>query len=68
MFLFVFNLLPIPPLDGYRVLLGVVSPRTAWQIRQYEQYGFLLIVVVFLLGGPVIAPIGSHIYAFLVGG
>ncbi len=67
-FLFIFNLLPIPPLDGYRVLLGTVSPRTAWQIRQYEQYGLLLIVVVFLLGGPIISPIGSHLYAFLVGG
>ena len=67
-FLFVFNLLPIPPLDGYKVLLGAVSPRTAWQIRQYEQYGFLLIVVLFLVGAPVISPIGEHIYAFLVGG
>ena len=67
-FLFVFNLLPIPPLDGYKVLLGVVSPRTAWQIRQYEQYGFLLIVVLFLVGAPIIGPIGEHIYAFLVGG
>jgi Zn-dependent protease len=67
-FLFIFNLLPIPPLDGYRVLLGLVSPRTAWQIRRYEQYGLLLIVVVFFLGGPVIGPIGTHIYDFLVGG
>jgi Zn-dependent protease len=67
-FLFIFNLLPIPPLDGYKVLLGALSPRTAWQVRQYEQYGFLLIVVVFLIGGPIIAPIGSGIYAFLVGG
>lgn len=66
-FLFVFNLLPIPPLDGYRVMLGAVSPRTAWQIRQYEQYGFLLIVVVFLLAGPVIGPIGTGIANFLVG-
>ena len=67
-FLFVFNLLPIPPLDGYKVLLGALSPRTAWQIRQYEQYGFLLIVVLFLVGAPIIGPIGEHIYAFLVGG
>ena len=66
-FLFVFNLLPIPPLDGYKVMLGAVSPRTAWQIRQYEQYGFMLIVVVFLLAGPVIGPIGTGIANFLVG-
>ena len=66
-FLFVFNLLPIPPLDGYKVMLGAVSPRTAWQIRQYEQYGIMLIVVVFLLAGPVIGPIGTGIANFLVG-
>ncbi len=66
-FLFVFNLIPIPPLDGYRVLLGLVNSRTAWQMRQYEQYAMILIVVVFLLGGPIIGPIGEHIYAFLVG-
>ncbi len=66
-FLFVFNLLPIPPLDGYKVMLGAVSPRTAWQLRQYEQYGFMLIVVVFLLAGPVIGPIGTGIANFLVG-
>ncbi len=66
-FLFIFNLLPIPPLDGYKVLLGFVSPRTAWQIRQYEQYALVLIVVVFLLGGPVIGPIGDSIANFLVG-
>jgi Zn-dependent protease len=66
-FLFIFNLLPIPPLDGYTVLLGFVSPRTAWQIRRYEQYALVLIVVVFLLGGPVIGPIGDSIANFLVG-
>jgi Zn-dependent protease len=48
--LFVFNLLPIPPLDGYRVLLAVVSPRTAWQIRPYEQYGFLILIVLLFTG------------------
>ncbi|MGO9179962.1 MAG: site-2 protease family protein [Candidatus Limnocylindrales bacterium] len=66
-FLFIFNLLPIPPLDGYKVLLGAVSPRTAWQIRRYEQYALLLIVVLFLLGGPIIGPIGTGIANFLVG-
>ena len=28
--LFIFNLLPIPPLDGWQVLLGLVDARTAW--------------------------------------
>jgi Zn-dependent protease len=68
--LFVFNLLPIPPLDGYRVLLGFVSPRTAYQLRQYEQYGFLLILLVFLLEVRGVGPlgrIGGAINGFLLG-
>ena len=64
--LFLFNLIPIPPLDGYRVLLGLVSPRTAWTLRQYEQYGVMLILVVFLVGGRVLAPIGQNVFDFLV--
>lgn len=66
-FLFIFNLLPIPPLDGYRVVIGLVSPRIAWQLRQYEQYGFVLIIVLFLVGAPIIVPIGRGIFSFLVG-
>ena len=66
-FLFVFNLLPIPPLDGYKVLLGMVSPRTAWQLRQVEQYGFVLILLIVLVGANVIYPIGANVFQFLVG-
>ena len=40
-FLMVFNLLPIPPLDGWRALLGLVDARTAYTLRQFEQYGFI---------------------------
>lgn len=68
--LFVFNLIPIPPLDGYKILLAVVSPRVAWQLRPYEQYGFLLLFVLLLtnafaiLANVVILPI----FNLLVGG
>jgi Zn-dependent protease len=44
--LFVFNLIPIPPLDGSKVLFSLLNPRTVWQIRPpLERYGFLLLVV-----------------------
>ena len=43
--LMVFNLLPIPPLDGWRVLLGLVDARTALNLRQFEQYGFMALAV-----------------------
>ena len=42
----IFNLLPIPPLDGWRALLGVVDARTAMSLRQFEQYGFVVLVLV----------------------
>jgi Zn-dependent protease len=48
--LMVFNLIPIPPLDGSKVLYSFLNPRTAWQLRPtLEQYGPLaLLVAIFL--------------------
>jgi Zn-dependent protease len=66
-FLFIFNLLPIPPLDGYKVLAGFLDARVAYQLRRYEPYGFVIILVVFLLGGQFLVPLASRIYGLLVG-
>jgi Zn-dependent protease len=68
-FLAIFNLIPIPPLDGYRVLLGLISPQLAWQIRPVlEQYGiFILLIFLFTVGGRIIGSIGNEIVRFLVG-
>jgi Zn-dependent protease len=66
-FLFLFNLLPIPPLDGWKVLTGLVDARTAYSLRQFEQYGFVLLILLLLVGGTVIAPIGRAILTLLVG-
>ena len=66
-FLMVFNLLPIPPLDGWRVLLGLVDARTAHALRQYEQYGFLLILVIFFAGATLIGDLTNPIIRFLLG-
>jgi Zn-dependent protease len=55
--LFVFNLLPIPPLDGWRVLLGLVDARTAYSLRQLEQYAIFLLLFIVLIGGRIIGPV-----------
>lgn len=41
----VFNLLPIPPLDGSKVLLYFLPPSTAYQFTQLEQYGTLILML-----------------------
>ena len=39
------NLLPIPPLDGSRVLSGILPSRLAWQYNQLERYGFVILLI-----------------------
>jgi Zn-dependent protease len=48
--LMVFNLLPIPPLDGSKVLFAFLDPRTSWQLRSVlTQYGFVILLGAMLL-------------------
>jgi Zn-dependent protease len=54
--LMVFNLIPIPPLDGSAILFRFLSPEQQWRIRPLlGQYGFILVLGVFLLGGRAIS-------------
>jgi Zn-dependent protease len=49
----IFNLLPIPPLDGYNVALAFLPPQASFTIQRYAPYGvILLLVLVFLPGSP----------------
>lgn len=46
----VFNLLPIPPLDGSRILSVVLPPRMAFALARYENYIMLGVIVLLYLG------------------
>jgi Zn-dependent protease len=39
------NLLPIPPLDGSRIVTGFLSDRLAWRYNQLERYGFIILLI-----------------------
>ena len=71
-FLFIFNLLPVPPLDGWKVLGGLVSPQMAWQMRNLErQYAqiipLIFLGVILLAGGKIILPIADFVLNLLLG-
>jgi Zn-dependent protease len=55
----VFNMLPVPPLDGSNLLFRFMSPQQAWQWRPLlQQYGFLILIVVIVA---LSRPLGSLI-------
>jgi Zn-dependent protease len=47
----VFNMIPIPPLDGGNVLAGLLPPSVAGVFNQLRPYGFLLLYALILTGG-----------------
>jgi len=66
--LMLFNLIPIPPLDGSHVLFDLLDPRTAQSVRTFmNQYGLMLLLVVILLAQRIIVPVLVPIVNFLAG-
>src|SRR5918992_1294078 len=45
----ILNFIPIPPLDGYNVLVALLPPRQAFTIQRYAQYGFLVLLLLILI-------------------
>lgn len=66
--LMVFNLLPLPPLDGGRVAVGLLPGPWAWRLSRVEPYGFFILLGLMLLGvlGTVVWPVADAV-ARLIG-
>jgi len=46
--LFAFNLIPLPPLDGGRILVGLLPTRQAMLVARIEPWGFMLLIAIML--------------------
>ena len=66
--LMVLNLLPIPPLDGGRVLAGILPPKLASPYMQLERFGMVIILLLLVSGilGKILWPLVQH-FVELVG-
>ena len=62
-----FNLLPIPPLDGSKVLFAVLPDRAYWQLMRYERYGMLVLLalVYFDFGSDALSNAIYAVFSFL---
>ena len=64
----IFNLLPLPPLDGSKVLFSLMSDESYYKLMRYERYGgilMLILVATGVLGKPLSVAIDA-VYAWLV--
>ncbi|MCA9832562.1 MAG: site-2 protease family protein [Thermomicrobiales bacterium] len=74
-----FNLIPIPPLDGYRILTGILPSFWTKALQPLEQYGFMVLILFMFMGNrvggtsiisamtsPVITALQHVVYAGLI--
>ncbi len=70
--LFVVNLIPLPPLDGGRVAVGLLPNHLAYQLERIEPYGFFILVGLLMFGifqavlGPIIFGITKALMTLVV--
>jgi len=46
----VFNIIPIPPLDGSKVLFSLLPEREYYKLMRYERYGMILLLIIVVTG------------------
>lgn len=63
-YLGIFNLLPVPPLDGSKILAGFGSDRFAEKVYQLERYGTLILCILLFtdITDKILSPLGTAVF------
>lgn len=64
-----FNIIPLPPLDGGRIITGILPPKQALKFSLIEPYSFIILLVLIMSGAvdKTIVPIIRIVVALLIG-
>jgi Zn-dependent protease len=62
----VFNLIPIPPLDGSKILMEFLPARIKYRIYSYERYFSLILIIIVYAGAmsPVLGVLRGYVISF----
>ncbi len=63
----VFNLVPVPPLDGSKILLALLPRRWEWFGFWLERYGFIIILIFIFFGFGLLIPVIQGLFRLLAG-
>jgi Zn-dependent protease len=66
--LMVLNLLPLPPLDGGRVVTGLLPGPLSWKFSRLEPYGLIIVLVLFMTNilGKILSPVLAVVLSLLL--
>jgi Zn-dependent protease len=63
----VFNLMPIPPLDGSRLLFALF-PQNIYRLRNFfDRYGFVLVIIFILFVWQLVSPVVGYLFTVFTG-
>lgn len=60
-----FNLMPIPPLDGSRILAGIGGYKAERLVQNLERYGLVLALIFIFFVWPLLTPVIFHLFRFI---
>jgi len=63
----VFNLVPIPPLDGSKIILAFIPPQYEHYVHQFERYSLVVLLLFIFYGWNLITPVIAKLFLLFTG-